>query len=183
MAAAVDHPVVQPHKEVAAGDLALGAQHRAALGGIRGSIPRKDLRVGEVLPGLAQALEHGLDGCLVARAGGTAVATVADVLTALDLVNVKKVSTKFPHFWSYAERVRNQILVRMESIHVLRFCTYPLKPQKRSARHLQNRPSAYVGGYFCGRNCGQKCSHYSKTHRQIRLLRLGRPIKRLYPRV
>ena len=29
LAAAVDHPVVQPHEEVAAGDLALGAQHRA----------------------------------------------------------------------------------------------------------------------------------------------------------
>jgi len=85
VAAAVNDPVVEPHKQVAAADLAFGAQHRAAFGGVGGGVPRQDLRVRQTLPGLAQLLEHGLHGGLVARAGASAVTTVADVLTALDL--------------------------------------------------------------------------------------------------
>ena len=61
------------------------------------------------------------------------------------MVNVNKVPTKFPHFWSYAERVRNQILVRRASVRVPRFRTYPLKPHNRSATHHIKVPKRKFG--------------------------------------
>jgi len=85
VATAVDDPVVEPHEEVAAADLALGAEHRAAFGSVSCSIPRENLSIGQASPRLAKALEHGLYRSLVAGAGAPAIATVTDVLTALDL--------------------------------------------------------------------------------------------------
>ena len=84
-ATTVHDPVVQPHEEVAAADLTLGTQHRAALGGAGSGVPGQDLGICQALPSLTQLLEHGLHGRLIARAGAAAVAAVADVLTALDL--------------------------------------------------------------------------------------------------
>jgi hypothetical protein len=85
VAAAINHPVVQPHKEVGTGNLGLGTQHGLALCGVGRCIPGKDLLVGETLPGLRELLENSFYGRLERGSGRTTVSTVADVLSAASL--------------------------------------------------------------------------------------------------
>ena len=80
VASAVDDPVVEPHVEVAAGDLGGGAEDGAAGLGEGEAVPCEDLLVGEGLPALGELLEYGLDGGLGCGARASAVAPVADVL-------------------------------------------------------------------------------------------------------
>ena len=77
---AVDDPVVEPHVEVAAGDLGGGTEDGAAGLGEGEAVPCEDLLVGEGLPALGELLEYGLDGGLRRGADSSAVALVADVL-------------------------------------------------------------------------------------------------------
>ena len=80
IASAIDYPVVEPHVEVAAGDLGGGAEDGAAGLGEGEAVPCEDLLVGEGLPALGELLEYGLDGGLRCGARASAVASVADVL-------------------------------------------------------------------------------------------------------
>ena len=80
VSSAVDDPVVEPHVEVAAGDLGGCAEDGASCLGLRETGPCEDLLAGEGLPALGELLEYGLDGGLRRSACGSAVAPVADVL-------------------------------------------------------------------------------------------------------
>ena len=78
VASAVDDPIVEPHVEVAAGDLGGRAEDGASCLGLSEAGPCQDLLAGEGLPALGELLEYGLDGCLRRCACGSAVAPVAD---------------------------------------------------------------------------------------------------------
>jgi len=81
LATTIDHPVVQPHEEVGAGDLGLGPEDGLALGRVGGGVPRQNLSVGQPLPSLGQLLEDSLHRRLIRGTRATTVAAITDVLT------------------------------------------------------------------------------------------------------
>ena len=78
-----DYPVVEPHKEVASGNLGLGTENGTCVSRLRSRIPRKNLLIGEKLPSMRNLLEYSLGTYLTRYTCTSALTTVSDAFATM----------------------------------------------------------------------------------------------------